>query len=174
LTPLIPTAKPKNLAVENQLWTTLLRVDIYSRRYGHQANTVLDVRDGEAGLDRRDLLDVFEARAHFASNASYEYAPYTLIASRCSESSEVAFTVIQRMNTDKDRYLCLKDCGGGFPTLSIPEERFPIGTLVRHFGYDAPFHNAFQENSVQGALDRILPGMSFPVATFYHDLGGEE
>lgn len=176
LVPQLPSAK--NDSVRNRMLAVFARVDVYSHREEDPDNNVVDVRDFGRGFDRYSVLDVFDELTghpwaiplHFAARASYECAPYTIVASRRA-GRPVSVTAIKCMSTARgNRYIYLREADGGLPTLKVPEELFPAGTLVRHLQYEAPFYNAFKENSVQGALDRILPAMPVPVSTCYHDL----
>ena len=157
----------------NQVYARLVRVDMYSRRFDQQDNNVLDVRDFGVGLPQHRVLDICDSmhsswalEDYLQGRPSYGYAPYTLIATR-QEGTPVTVAIIRRMHGP--RYFLLVD-HGDLLTLPGLEDQFPTGTLVRHLNFEAPLYNAFKENSVQGVLDRTLPEMAFPVATFYHDL----
>jgi hypothetical protein len=172
-----PAVKGRRSSELNQIFAKLCRVDVYSHRYARRAENVLDVRNFGFGQDRYTLLDVFDAAPehpdHLAARESYQYAPITIVASR-RNGGPVAVAVIKRAQTNKgERFYYLVESDGDLPTMKLTKEQFPDGTLIRHLGYEAPLYNAFKENSVQGVLDRTLPGMKFPVGTFYHDLGGQ-
>lgn len=104
------------------------------------------------------------------ASSTYQYSDLTLIASRKLGSKTVAFTLVEA-NWDSEngisaktptyRYLTI---GGKVPEVEIPLEEFPVGTLVRHIGYNAAdLSHTVGENSLYGLLMRSLAEPLFPV-----------
>jgi hypothetical protein len=104
------------------------------------------------------------------ASSTYQYSDLTLIASRKIGSPNVAFTLVEATwdsengfiaKTPTYRYLTID---GKVPEIRIPEADFPVGTLVRHIGYNAAdLFNPFGENSLYGLLMRSLAEPLFPV-----------
>jgi hypothetical protein len=104
------------------------------------------------------------------ASSTYQYTDLTLIASRRVGSKKVAFTFVEATwdseegviaKTPTYRYFVVD---GKVPEIEIPEEQFPVGTLVRHIGYNAAdLFNPFGENSLYGLLMRSLAQPLFPV-----------
>jgi len=162
----------------HQRFKQFVCVDNFAQREAHKRSGVLDVRDSGLGLDRHDLLDVFDSidatwaiKQRLSVRPSYMYAPLTIIASRRKKEGRVAITAIKRLRGNPHRYHHIVTRDGVAPMLNLSEDQFPVGTLVRFVGFEGELYNGFKERSVQGALDRILPAMSYPVPTNYHELG---
>jgi len=162
----------------HQQFKQLVCVDNFAQRVAQKNFGVLDVRDSGLGLSRLELLDVFDPfdapwaiRQRLSARPSYMYAPLTIIASRRSKEGRVAITAIKRLRGTPHRYHHIVTRDGVAPMLTLSEDQFPVGTLVRFVGFEGEVYNGFKERSVQGSLDRILPAMSYPVPTNYHELG---
>src|SRR5215470_14590094 len=73
------------------------------------------------------------------ASSTFQYADLTLIGSRKTGSKTVTFTVIEAVwdgpmaKTPTYRYLTI---GGHVPEIEMSEDEFPVGTLVRHIGYN--------------------------------------
>jgi hypothetical protein len=162
----------------HQQFKQLVCVDNFAQRVAQKNFGVLDVRDSGLGLSRLELLDVFDPfdapwaiRQRLSARPSYMYAPLTIIASRRSKEGRVAITAIKRLRGTPHCYHHIVTRDGVAPMLTLSEDQFPVGTLVRFVGFEGEMYNGFKERSVQGSLDRILPAMSYPVPTNYHELG---
>jgi hypothetical protein len=104
------------------------------------------------------------------ASSTYQYADLTLIASRKVGSSKVAFTFVEGAwdiedgipaKTPTYKYLTID---GNVPEVEIPESEFPVGTLVRHIGYQATdLFSAIGEHSLYGLLLRSLAEPIFPI-----------
>jgi hypothetical protein len=178
---LLPTFVPgEPNAKTHYQFKRFLCVENFAQRKAHQQFNVLDVRDFGVGIDRHFLLDVFEPfeagpwtiKQSLSARPSYMHAPLTLVASRRKGSPLVSLTAVKRLRGPKgDRYHFLVAEDGLVPQLSVAVDQFPVGTLVRFTGFEGKLYNGFKERSVQGALDRVLPRLSFPVPVAYHELG---
>jgi hypothetical protein len=104
------------------------------------------------------------------ASSTYQYSDLTLIASRKIGSPKVAFTLVEATwdsengfsaKTPTYRYLTVD---GKVPEVGVPEDEFPVGTLVRHIGYNATdLSHTVGENSLYGLLMRSLAQPLFPV-----------
>ena len=104
------------------------------------------------------------------ASSTYQYSDLTLIASRKLGSRTVAFTLVEATwdsengitaKTPTYRYLTI---AGKVPEAEVAEGEFPVGTLVRHIGYNAAdLSHTVGENSLYGLLMRSLAQPLFPV-----------
>lgn len=104
------------------------------------------------------------------ASSTYQYSDLTLIASRKIGMKNVAFTLVEARwdsengvvaKTPTYRYLTIDD---KVPEIDVAEQDFPVGTLVRHIGYNAAdLFNPFGQNSLYGLLMRSLAQPVFPV-----------
>jgi hypothetical protein len=104
------------------------------------------------------------------ASSTYQYCDLTLIASRKTGATKVAYTLVEGSwdqengvlsKTPTYRYLTID---GQVPEVDVPVSDFPTGTLVRHIGYTATdLFNTVGENSLYGLLMRSLAEPIFPV-----------
>jgi hypothetical protein len=104
------------------------------------------------------------------ASSTYQYSDLTLIASRKIGSNTVAFTFVEadwdveddiQAKTPTYKYLTVD---GKVPEIQVPEQGFPVGTLVRHIGYvAAELSSPLGEHSLYGLLMRSLAEPIFPV-----------
>jgi hypothetical protein len=92
----------------------------------------------------------------------------TMIASRAEGQPTVGFTVAMFYEPPPEedkvgRYVYLT-MNGNVLEAAIPDADFPVGTLVRHFGFDlSDYTSPFGVTSVYGLLNRILFDPVLPV-----------
>jgi hypothetical protein len=99
------------------------------------------------------------------ASSTYQYSDLTLIVSRKAGSNLVAFTFVEGQwdddaKTPTYRYLTID---GAVPEISVEDDAFDTGTLVRHIGYNAAdLFNMVGERSLYGLLMRSLAEPVFP------------
>lgn len=102
-------------------------------------------------------------------SSTFACSHYTLIASRHAGSAKVGFAVVKYYEPPPDdeakvgNYVYLTSQGQVLEA-SIPENLFPTGTRVWHFGYDLTKYNgSLGPSSVYGLLNGVLFDPVFPV-----------
>lgn len=94
-------------------------------------------------------------------SSTFAFSKYVLIASRATDSDDIAFTVVRYQDLPAaeyktGRYVYLVE-DGKLPSVKAQDGDIKHGTLVRHYGYDLtsyPF--SIGPKSVYGALQRVL------------------
>jgi len=94
-------------------------------------------------------------------SSTFAISAYTLIASRKAGERRVGFTIVRFLDLPPEEYktghyvyLVLDKL---IPSVEMAESEFPIGTLVRHFGYDlSSYPSPVGPNSVYGLLNQVL------------------
>lgn len=148
---------------------------------GRNSRTV-EVRDSGTGILPDQMSDTIlslnatnKLQKHYVAgiygqggSSTFASSKYTLIASRYSTSPVVGFTVIRYIDLPPEEY---KTGYYGYLAanksvfqVNMPEEKFPAGTLVKHFGYDlSDYASPVGPSSVYGLLNRILFDPILPV-----------
>jgi len=143
---------------------------------------VLEVRDLGTGLTQeeipRTILSLNESnkmQKHYLAgaygqggSATFAASTLTFIASRAAKSNEIAFTVVRFRDLPPEQYktghyVYLVAAGKVIAT-AVDDLEFPVGTLVRHFGYDlSGYDGALGPGSVYGLLNQTLFDPVMPV-----------
>lgn len=101
-------------------------------------------------------------------SATFVVSSFSFIASRTESDEVVGFTVVKYLDVPADmwktgHYVYL-EFNGAVPQIALSREEFPVGTLVRHFGYDLTgYGGPVGANSVYGLLQRALFDPVLPV-----------
>lgn len=94
-------------------------------------------------------------------SSTFAFSKYCVIASRHTDSHEIAFTVVRYLDLPADEYktghyVYLTE-GGKVLTASVIGKDISHGTIVRHFGYDfTNYPSPIGPNSLYGVLNRVL------------------
>lgn len=155
---------------------------------GRESRTV-EVRDAGVGLKPEDLPNTIlslnesnKMQKHYLAGAygqggssTFAASRFTLIASRCRESSEVGYTLVRYEDLPPEeykigRYVYLT-LDGEMLEANISGNDFPVGTVVKHFGYDmSSYPSPLGPNSIYGLLNQILFDPVLPVWLDNHDI----
>ncbi len=150
-------------------------------------NNVLDCRDYGIGMTAEEMpntiLSLNRGNKKYkpwltgkhgqGASSTCQYSDITIIASRKYGTSEVAFTIVKKRKmgpnerTPTYQYLIID---GKIPTVTVPEEVFRHGTLVRHVGYEGSLYNVHGQNSVFGLLQRSLALTVLPIRVRHHSM----
>ncbi|MEA2633444.1 MAG: hypothetical protein QOH92_211 [Chloroflexota bacterium] len=101
-------------------------------------------------------------------SATYAVSRFTVIASRHDATPVVGFTVVRYMDLPPEdfkigHYVYLA-VNGVVPSLEVPLNDFPGGTVVRHYGYDlSQYTSPVGPGSLYGLLQRALFDPVLPV-----------
>lgn len=143
---------------------------------------ILEVRDLGIGLTQSEMpktiLSLNESnklQKHYLAgiygqggSSTFLSSKLTLIASRSASSSEIAFSVVKYQDLPPElfrtgHYVYLVS-GGNVLTTALDGFDFPVGTLVRHFGYDlSGYSSPVGPSSVYGLLNQTLFDPIMPV-----------
>lgn len=162
-------------AVANRITVTVSPGD------GREARAV-EVRDLGTGIAPADFAETIlslnesnKIQKHYLAgtygqggSSTLAISNYTLIASRRGDSPAVGFTVVKFLDlppelfkTGSYVYLTVR---GSVPTVELPLDAFPAGTLVKHYGYDlSQYSSPLGPNSVYGLLNTVLFDPVVPV-----------
>lgn len=148
---------------------------------GPQARLV-EIRDLGVGLTPEEMPDTIlslnasnKIRKHYLAgtygqggSSTFAVSTYTVIASRRTGNPRVGFTVVKFLDLPPDEY---KTGHYVYLTLErailaaeIPDNDFPTGTVVRHFGYDlSNYSSPVGPRSVYGLLNQVLFDPVLPI-----------
>jgi hypothetical protein len=149
-------------------------------------DNVIDIRDYGMGITAEDMPNTilslhrgnkackpYVTGKHGQGAAStYQFSDLTIIASRIEGSEDVAFTIVEQAPWGERKVASYQYMvvDGKIPTVRVPLELFPVGTLVRHVGYQGKFYNMHMENSLAGMILRTLPMALFPIEVRHHSM----
>lgn len=127
-------------------------------------STILSLNEGNK-LTKHYLAGLYGQ----GGSSTFAVSDYTLIASRASDADPVAFTVVKFLDLPPDlfrtgHYVYLTTPDGALPTVQVPPEDFPRGTIIRHVGYDLTgYPSPLGPNSLYGLLNTVLFDPVLPV-----------
>lgn len=149
---------------------------------GHRAARTIEIRDGGVGLKPdqmpQTILSLNESnklRKHYVAgtygqggSSTFAACKYTLISSRYAQDSPVGFTLVRYLELPAEEYktghyvyLLFNET---IPQAIVPIEQFPIGTQVKHFGYDlSGYDQPLGPNSVYGLLNQMMFDPILPI-----------
>ncbi len=101
-------------------------------------------------------------------SSTFAVSGYTLIASRSSNDSGVCFTLIYFLDLPPDKYktghYVYLTIEKKLPEIKLSIEEFPIGTAIKHFGYDlSNYPSPVGPNSIYGLLNQTLFDPILPI-----------
>lgn len=164
----------------------LVEIDHFTpSKKGDDKDNVLDCRDFGIGMTAEEMPHTILSlsRGNKRNNPALigkhgqgasgtcQYSDLVVVASRKEGSAKIAYTIIDRVWPTKEsktptyQYLVVD---GKVPECDASAFDFPVGTLVRHIGYDTHLPNAFMENSVAGLLSRNLATCPLVIGVNYH------
>ena len=126
-------------------------------------NTILSLNESNK-WKKYYLVGVFGQ----GGSSTLAVSKYTLIATRRFEESSIGFTLVRYEDLPADQYktghYVYLTLDGNVLTADIPLEKFALGTLVKHFGYDlSSYPSPLGPNSVYGLLNQVLFDPVMPI-----------
>lgn len=143
---------------------------------------LIEIRDYGIGLKPEEMPETIlslnasnKIRKHHLAgtygqggSSTFAISTYTLIASRRGGTPRTGFTVVKFLDLPPEEfktghyvYLTL---GEGVLAIDLPEDQFPAGTMIRHFGYDlSNYASPVGPNSVYGLLNQVLFDPVLPI-----------
>lgn len=158
------------------------RVTVVVRHGDGRDQRIVEIRDRGTGITPEDMpgtilslnesnksKKLYLAGAYGQGGSStLAVSRFTLIASRADNQTGVGFTLATFYEPPPEedklgRYVYLT-MGGAVLQAEIAESEFPVGTLVRHFGFDlSDYPSPLGVSSVYGLLNRVLFDPVLPV-----------
>ncbi len=143
---------------------------------------IVEVRDLGTGLTPEQIphtiLSLNESnkmQKHYLAGAygqggssTFAVSKYTVIASKSWQRPIVGFTIVRYEDLPPEeykigRYVYLT-LDNAVLALDVPDEEFPVGTSVKHFGYDlSNYSSSFGPNSLYGLFNQVLFDPVLPI-----------
>jgi len=101
-------------------------------------------------------------------SSTFAVSKYTLIASRSSDNPSTSFTLVCFLDLPPDEYktghYVYLTIDGSLPKVKLPIKKFPIGTEIKHYGYDlSNYPSPLGPNSIYGLLNQTLFDPILPI-----------
>lgn len=152
---------------------------------------IIDVRDFGIGMDAEDMetnalayhkghkrgLPYLIGKYGQGASNTYSFGVYTILASRKHSTNKVVMTIVRQSWDAKDMdggdmrdatYEFLK-VDGKLIEVEVDDATFPVGTLVRHIGYDKSNDERQGSDSLYGLAQRMFPEMPLPHWVAIHE-----
>ncbi|MBI4454786.1 MAG: hypothetical protein HY644_02685 [Acidobacteria bacterium] len=147
-----------------------------------RAGRCLEVRDFGIGIKPADMSSTIlslnegnKLQKHYLAgtygqggSSTFAVSKYTLVATRHGDHPSVGFTLVKFLDLPAEEYktghYVYLTFRGGPLEVDRSTDEFPVGTSVKHFGYDlSSYPSPLGPNSVYGLLNQVLFDPVMPV-----------
>lgn len=151
---------------------------------------IVDIRDYGIGISAADFIGTILSlnvgnklmklylSGQFGQGgaASFRFGMYTVVVSRVAGSNKVAFTIVKEIYPDgtKQAQWVYMLIDGKIPEVTVDEDVFPPGTLIRHIGYDMTgYRRKFGHGSVDSLINERMADPVLPIRRESYKISGK-